>query len=109
MTCLLRMATKIAQSERGVFVGGRGHRPRMTERGGRVHQWGGGLSVRHFLSHTHTGSLSRSLALARFRSFMFFELSIQADTSTGSAETPCFLSDHIKPPFPVQRIAAETG
>ena len=30
------------------------------------------------------------------RSFRFFELPTQADTGNGSAERPCFLSDHIR-------------
>ena len=50
--------------------------------------------------------LSESTQLS-FRSFRFFELPTKADTGTGSAEKPCFLSDHIQ--APVQRIAAETG
>ena len=33
-----------------------------------------------------------------FRSSRFFELLTQADTSTFSAEKPCFLSDHNKAP-----------
>ena len=33
-----------------------------------------------------------------FRSFKFFELPTKVDTGTGSAEKPCFLSDHIQPP-----------
>ena len=34
-----------------------------------------------------------------FRCFRFFELPAEADTGNCSVERPCFLSDHIKPPY----------
>ena len=38
-------------------------------------------------------------AFRSFRSLRFFEHPIKVDTGNCSAERPCFLSDHIKPPY----------
>ena len=41
------------------------------------------------------GKIELVSAQVSFRSFRFFELPTKADSGTGSAEKPCFLSDHI--------------
>ena len=45
----------------------------------------------------------------QFRSGRFFQLPPQADTGTGSAERPYFLSDHIKPPGAEDWLRAGRG